>query len=167
MHKRGRALLLQAYAKPTPTKGAIRAFLARIFHTKDDEFIETCRKACRGSSFRLLGYVGDKRMPELRKGNHELCTRRNPQREWTSEQKPRPRNNSASSALFSKSYEIKNHNTAWIIDKHWSMEGKVKFKRPKRFKVGQEDQKTTLHDTSMQNNYHCIRAIQRTTRNLY
>lgn len=165
MHKRGRALLLQAYAKPTPTKGAIRAFLARIFHTKDDEFIEACRKACRGSSFRLLGYVGDKRMPELTERaitNFALIVTLN-ENGLQNKSHEAKKQFSILCSVLEKAMKSKDHNTAWIIDKALrSMEvQKVKFKRPKRFKalVKKIAKDYGLHDRLYAKHiYHCIRA---------
>ena len=168
MHNRGKALLLQAYAKPKPTKGTIRAFLHRIFHSKDDEFIEECRKACRGSSFRLLGYVGKAAMPELTEraiANFALIVTLN-QNGLQNKTHEAKKQFSILCSVLEKAMETKDHNTAWIIDKALrSMEvQKVKFKRPKRFKglMKKIAKDYGLHDRLYAKHiYHCIKAHEK------
>lgn len=137
MHSRGKALLLQAYAKPKPKKNTICAFLHRIFHSKDDDFIEECLRSCRGSSFRLLSYVGKQNMPQLTEraiSNFALLVTIN---ENGSENKTHQAKKQFSilCTILEKAMQTKDHNTAWIIDKALrSMEVQsLRFKRPKRF----------------------------------
>ena len=137
---KGRELLINAYHQKKEVKrGAIREFLHRIFHSKDDEYIEEVLKACRGSSFRLMRYIDKDQMHyftdnaitnfillilcdnkgqcrkkhELRKQFTLLCT------------------------IAEKALKAQDHNTAWIVDKaiRSPVVDRVEFKRPKRFKT--------------------------------
>lgn len=165
MHARGKALLLQAYAKPKPKKGAIKALLHRIFHSKDDDFIEDCLKACRGSSFRLLTYVGEDKMPRLTEtaiANFALLVtlNKNGQANKTHQAK---KQFSILCTILEKAMQRKDHNTAWIVDKALrSAEVQfLRFKRPKRFKQLVKKIATDygLHDRLYAKHiYHCIQA---------
>ena len=63
---KGRELLINAYhQKKEVKKSAIKEFLHRIFHSKDDDFVEEVLKACRGSSFRLMRYIDKDKMHNL------------------------------------------------------------------------------------------------------
>jgi hypothetical protein len=136
---KGRELLINAYhQKKEVKKSAIKEFLHRIFHSKDDDFVEEVLKACRGSSFRLMRYIDKDQMHhftdnaitnfillilcdnkgkcrkkhELRKQFTLLCT------------------------IAEKALKAQDHNTAWIVDKalRSPVIDRVEFKRPKRFK---------------------------------
>lgn len=166
MHARGKALLLQAYAKPKPRKGAIKAFLHRIFHTKDDDFIEDCLKACRGSSFRLLTYVGDdQKMPQLTEraiANFALLVKLN-ENGQTNKDHQAKKQFSILCTVLEKAMQRKDHNTAWIVDKALrSAEVQcLRFKRPKRFRrlVKKIATHYGLHDRLYAKHiYQCIQA---------
>lgn len=167
MHSRGKELLLQAYAKPKPKKNTIRTLLHRIFHTKDDEFIEDCLRCCRGSSFRLLTYVGKKNMPLLTERaitNLALIVKLNETGQNNKTHQAKKQFNLLCTIL-EKAMHRKDHNTAWIIDKALrSMEVQsISFKRPKRFNkiVKQIAQDYGLHDRLYAKHlYKCIQAQQ-------
>lgn len=167
MHARGKALLLQAYAKPKPRKSVIKAFLERIFHTKDDAFVEDCLRCCRGSSFRLLTYVGNQKMPELTEraiANFALLVTLNEDGKINKEHQAKKQFNILCTIL-EKAMQRKDHNTAWIVDKALRS-GEVQclqFKRPKRFSrlVKKIATQYGLHDRLYAKHiYQCIQAQQ-------
>ena len=168
MHARGKALLLQAYAKPKPRKSAIRAFLHRIFHTKDDEFIEECLKACRGSSYRLLTYVGKTMMPSLTEtaiANFALLVTLDENGKANKLHRAK-KHFSILCTVLEKAMLTKDHNTAWIVDKALrSTEVQCfRFKRPKRFEALVKKIATDygLHDRLYAKHiYQCIRAHEK------
>jgi hypothetical protein len=166
MHARGKSLLLQAYAKPKPKKGIIKAFLDRIFHTKDDAFIKDCLRSCRGSSFRLLTYVGDdQKMPQLTEraiANFALLVTLNENGIKNKDHQAK-KQFSILCTVLEKAMQEKDHNTAWIVDKALrSAEVQcLRFKRPKRFKglVKKIATQYGLHDRLYAKHiYQCIQA---------
>ena len=167
MHAKGKALLLQAYAKPKPRKSTLKAFLHRIFHTKDDDFIEDCLRACRGSSFRLLTYVGENLMPKFTEtaiANLALLVTLNENGQPNKDHQAK-KQFSILCTILQKAMQRKDHNTAWIVDKALRS-GEVQclqFKRPKRFKtlVKKIATKYGLHDRLYAKHiYQCIQAQQ-------
>ena len=165
MHQRGKTLLRQAYAKPKPKRSALQAFLHRIFFTKDDEFIQNTLKACKGSSFRLLTYVGKKDMPTLTENAIANFATIVSQDDQGLQNKPHraKRLFSILCTILEKALQNKDHNTAWIIDKALrSMEvQRLQFKRPRRFKNIVQTISTVygLHDRLYAKHiYHCIQA---------
>ena len=164
MNSRGRELLLQAYAKPKPRRQSIKRLLHCLFHTKDDEFVDECLKACKGSSFRLLGYVGKDIMPKLSEraiGNLALlvCQDEDGKSNKTHQAK---KQFSLLCTIMNKAMDSGDHNTAWIVDKALRSMAvqKMDFKRPKRFKglIEKVDKAYGIHDRIYAK--HVYRAIQ-------
>jgi len=165
MHQRGRQLLRQAYAKEKPKRSVLQAFLHRIFYTKDDDFIEETIKACRGSSFRLLNYVGVPLMPTLSENaiaNFAMLVSQNEKGEENKKHHAK-KQFSILCTVLEKAMRNKDHNTAWIIDKalRSSEVQRIQFKRPKRFKTLMQNVASTygLHDRLYAKHiYRCIQA---------
>lgn len=164
MNRRGKELLLQAYAKPKPRRQSIKRLLHCIFHTKDDDFIRDTLKACKGSSYRLLTYIGKKQMPVLSEraiGNLTLlvCQDEDGSANKTHQAK---KQFSLLCTILDKAMDSGDHNTAWLVDKALRSMAvqKINFKRPKRFKglVEKVDKAYGIHDRLYAK--HIYRAIQ-------
>ena len=152
MDKRGRELLLQAYAKRKPRRQSIKRLLHCLFHTKDDEFIEDTLKACKGSSYRLLTYIGKDKMPiftERAIGNLALLVCQDEEGQQNKKHAAK-KQFSILCTILDKAMKNGDHNTAWLVDKALRSMAvqRMHFKRPKRFKtiVEKVDKAYGIHD---------------------
>lgn len=142
-HEQGKLLLLNAYSvrrqAKAPKRGKIREFLHRIFHTKDDEYIEEVIKSCRGSSYRLMSYID--KDPQMHYFTDNaitnfilliLCDQEGKAAKIHSIKKQF----SLFCTIAEKAIQQQDHNTAWILDKalRSPVLDRIEFKRPKRYK---------------------------------
>ena len=164
MDERGKLLLLNAYKKTPPKKSVIQAFIYRIFHSKDDEFIEEVSRACRGSSYRLLKYV--ERRPQMPTFVDQaitniilliLCDDSG----GAAKKHAVKKKFHIFSAIGREALKKKDFNTAWLIDSALksAVLNRVEFRRSKSYRKFLEDVESEIGRQDNLYKLHIIKAI--------
>lgn len=164
MDERGKLLLLNAYKKTPPKKSVIQAFIYRMFHSKDDEFIEEVSRACRGSSYRLLKYV--ERRPQMPTFVDQaitniilliLCDDSG----GAAKKHAVKKKFHIFAAIGREALKKKDFNTAWLIDSALksAVLNRVEFRRSKSYRKFLEDVESEIGRQDNLYKLHIIKAI--------